>query len=76
MIEPANDTATVETKINFIRPGLGTKLRAQAKVRHQGKRFVVGDMTVLNDEDKVVAIGMGTFVILDTNTEHRVSNSV
>ena len=76
VIEPTNDTATVETKINFTRPALGTKLRAQAKVRHQGKRFVVGDMTVKNDEDKVVAIGMGTFVILDTNTEYRDSISV
>lgn len=76
VIEPTNETTTVETKINFIRPGLGTKLRAQAKVRHQGKRFLVGDMTVLNDEDKVVAIGMGTFVIIDTNTEHSTSNWV
>ncbi|MBH74971.1 MAG: hypothetical protein CL896_04170 [Dehalococcoidia bacterium] len=67
VIEPTDETATVEIKLNFIRPGLGSKLKSQASLRHKGKRFLVGDMTVLDDNDKVVAIGMGTFVVLDAN---------
>jgi uncharacterized protein (TIGR00369 family) len=55
--------ATVEMKLNYIRPASGTKLIGRGKVINKGKTIAIGEAEVLNDQGKIVAAGMATYMI-------------
>jgi uncharacterized protein (TIGR00369 family) len=55
--------ATVEMKINYIRPAIGEKLIGKGKVINKGKTLAVGEAQILNDDGKVVASGTATYMI-------------
>lgn len=61
--------ATLETKINYIRPALSGILIARAKVVGGGRRTAVTSCEILNQEDGkeavVVAVAQGTIITLD-----------
>ncbi|MBQ4107148.1 MAG: PaaI family thioesterase [Lentisphaeria bacterium] len=41
--------------IAFVRPGLGSELRAEAVIRYIGRRSCMGDVRITNDAGKLVA---------------------
>src|ERR1700704_6204433 len=51
---------TINTRIDYLRPAWDTKRRAQARVRRAGRTVGVVDIDVLDDQDRLVAIGRGT----------------
>ena len=54
--------STVELKLNFLAPvSLGDKLIGKSSVLSKGKRLIVTEAEVLNQDGKLVAKGMGTF---------------
>ena len=54
--------STVELKLNFLAPVfLGDKLIGKSSVLSRGKRLIVTEAEVLNQDGKLVAKGMGTF---------------
>ncbi|PWA07799.1 PaaI family thioesterase [Pueribacillus theae] len=55
--------ATVEMKVNYIRPGVGNLLIGKGKVVSLGKTIAVGEAKIVNESDKVIASGMATFMI-------------
>ena len=61
--------ATLETKINYIRPALSGHLIARARVVGGGRRTAVTSCEILNQEDGkeavVVAVAQGTIITLD-----------
>ena len=48
-------TATIELKINFLRPGVSSLFTAEAWLIHLGSRTAVGEAEVKNAEGKLVA---------------------
>lgn len=59
---------TAEYKINYVRPAIGTGLRAQAKVISRGKRQVVCSCEILVEKDgesKLCAIALGTVMAME-----------
>ncbi|OMP65976.1 PaaI family thioesterase [Domibacillus epiphyticus] len=52
---------TIELKVNFIKQGKGSKLYADPVILHQGKTTVVGQCMIVDDENDLVAVGLGTF---------------
>jgi len=52
---------TINIRIDYLRPASDTKLRAQARVRRAGRTVGVVDIDVLDDQDRLVAIGRGTY---------------
>ena len=52
---------TINFRTDYLRPSYNTSLRAIASVRRVGRTVGVVDVDVLNDEDKLVAVGRGTF---------------
>ncbi|WP_020496340.1 PaaI family thioesterase [Sciscionella marina] len=50
---PGSGTATVESKTNFLRPGKSAN--ATARTLHTGKRFVVVETEIRDDDGKLVA---------------------
>jgi len=52
---------TINIRIDYLRPASDTRLRAQARVRRAGRTVGVVDIDVLDDQDRLVAIGRGTY---------------
>lgn len=59
---------SIETSISHIRPTkAGDELRATAQELHRGKKIGIYDVTVINQEDKPVALFKGTVHISENN---------
>jgi uncharacterized protein (TIGR00369 family) len=52
---------TINIRIDYLRPASDTRLRARARVRKSGRTVAVVDIDVLDDQDRLVAIGRGTY---------------
>lgn len=52
---------TINIRIDYLRPATDTHLVAQAKVRKAGRTVGVVDIDVLDDKDRLIAIGRGTY---------------
>jgi len=62
---PAGQYAvTTELKTNYLRPGKGGQLRAEASILHRGQTLVVCQGSVFDERNKLLAHATGTFMIL------------
>ena len=52
---------TINIRIDYLRPASDTRLRAQARVRKAGRTVGVVDIDVLDDKDRLIAVGRGTY---------------
>ena len=52
---------TVNLRTDYLRPAIGESLTAVARVRRRGKTTTVVDIDVLDDGNRVVALGRGTY---------------
>jgi uncharacterized protein (TIGR00369 family) len=57
-------TATIELKINYLKPAKGTYLVAKASLYHKGGTIAVGKSEVYDDADQLVAVGTATFILI------------
>ena len=62
ILEPGEHAATLESKINYLRPGVGPELRSESHVVHRGHSFANIECRVWAGE-KLVASVNGTFAI-------------
>ncbi|MED1796103.1 PaaI family thioesterase [Brevibacillus nitrificans] len=63
-LSPEEYAVTTELKMNYLRPGKGETLRAEATFLHRGQTLVVMEASVYDDRNKRVAHGTGTFMVL------------
>lgn len=69
LLDDVHTAATVELKINFIRaPGLA-KLTATGRIVHQGRKLMMAEADVVNDEGKLIAKASSTLMVLDEGAE-------
>lgn len=54
--------ATVDLRIDYLRPGSGSSLIATATVRRSGKTLSTADVDVTDEEENLIASGRGTFL--------------
>ena len=52
---------TMNFRTDYLRPAVGSALVAVARVRRAGKTASVVDVEVVDDEEKIVALGRGTY---------------
>jgi uncharacterized protein (TIGR00369 family) len=64
MLEPGDRTTTVEMKINFLAPLSGGELTATATVLSSGNRLVVAEVAVTNQDQTLIAQGLGTYLVM------------
>jgi uncharacterized protein (TIGR00369 family) len=57
-------TATVELKINYLRPAKGVYLLAKASLYHRGGTLVFGKSEVFDDAGNLIAVGTATFILI------------
>lgn len=52
---------TINFRVDYLRPAINTSLRGEARVRRAGKTVTVVDIDVFDDEQRLVAVGRGTY---------------
>ena len=62
-LQPGETAATVELKVNFIAPARDGELTANAKLVSRGRRVAVGDVEVLDQDGRLIARCLGTYLI-------------
>lgn len=55
--------STVEIKLNYLRPVNKGTLRAEGKVIQKGKKIIVGQCEIKDDDGNMVAFGTATFIV-------------
>lgn len=56
---------TVEMKINYLRPVNKGRMTGRGRVIKRGQSIVVGQGEIFDSEDRIVAFGTGTFMVID-----------
>lgn len=56
--------ATIELKLNYLRPAQGKHLVAKASLYHRGSTTAVGKSEVYDDKGQLIAVGTATFMML------------
>ena len=59
------NVCTVNCQIDYLRPGTGTKLTAEAESVKVGKTLAVFRCNIYNDADKLIASASGTYYFID-----------
>jgi len=65
MTSPDDDVATIDMRIDYLRPGKAKDIIAEGKVLSKRRRSIVTEMTIYHPDDKtkIIAIGRGVFSI-------------
>ena len=63
-LAPGQRTTTVELKINFLESADSGRLTATARIISNSDRLTVADVEVASDDGRLVAQGLGTFLII------------
>jgi len=65
MTSPNDDVATIDMRIDYLRPGKAKDIIAEGKVLSKRRRSIVTEMTIYHPDDKTktIAIGRGVFSI-------------
>ena len=53
---------TMNFRTDYLRPAVGNTLTAVARVRRAGKTAATVDVDILDDEDRLIALGRGTYL--------------
>ena len=56
---------TAELKVNFLAPTTSGTLIAKGRLLREGKRLIVGEAEVLDQDGRMIANGLGTWVIVE-----------
>lgn len=64
-LDPHKGASTIEIKLNYLRPASKGLLRGQGKVIQMGRKIVVGQGEIRDEEGRLVAIGTATFAVTD-----------
>ncbi len=56
---------TIDFRTDYMRPAVGTNLTATAKVRKAGRSVAVVDIDVVDDNDRLIAVGRASYSTKD-----------
>lgn len=54
---------TIDLRIDYLRPGAGKSFRATAFMLRAGKKVAVSRMELHNEEEKLIAVGTGSYIL-------------
>jgi uncharacterized protein (TIGR00369 family) len=54
---------TLDMRVDYLRPGKGKEFTATGSVLRDGKKVLVIRMELKNEEQSLIATGIGTFVV-------------
>ena len=65
LLRKGQRTTTIELKVNFLEGTNSGRLTATANVVSNVDKLMVGEVEVANDEGRLVAQGLGTFLVIE-----------
>ena len=68
LLKPKESTTTIELKINFLAAAEKGYLTGTAKIISHSRRLMVGEMEVRDEDSKLIAQGLGTYLVLQVQT--------
>ena len=69
LLKPGQATPTIGIKINFLAPAEKGELTATAKIISPGRRLMVGEMEVKDQDGKLIAQGLGTYMVIQPRNQ-------
>ena len=63
-LAPSQRTTTIELKVNFLESATSGRLTATARIISSSNRLTVADVEVISDNGRLVAQGLGTFLVI------------
>jgi uncharacterized protein (TIGR00369 family) len=54
---------SIDLRIDYLRPGTGKKFTAKGRILRTGRKVAVSRMELLNEKDKLIAVGTGTYTV-------------
>ncbi|NIV93815.1 thioesterase family protein [candidate division KSB1 bacterium] len=63
-LERLSRFGTIDLRIDFLRPGRGKYFKATGSVLRTGSKVAVTRMELHNDEELLIAVGTGTYVVV------------
>ena len=64
LLKPGEGTTTIELKINFLAAAEKGELTATCKIISAGRDLMVGEMEIRDQNCKLIAQGLGTYMVL------------
>jgi uncharacterized protein (TIGR00369 family) len=61
--ENISRVGTVDLRIDYLRPGRGDAFQASASIMRIGNKVAVTRMELHNDQQRLIAVGTGTYLI-------------
>ena len=61
--EELKKRGTIDLRIDYLRPGQGKRFTATGSVLRTGKKVTVTRMELINEENTLIAVGTGTYLI-------------
>jgi uncharacterized protein (TIGR00369 family) len=62
-VERLANVGTIDLRVDYLRPGVGTHFFASAYLLRSGNKVAVTRMELKNDEDSLVAVGSGAYLV-------------
>jgi len=54
---------TIDLRIDYLRPGRGKYFHARSNMMRTGRKVAVTRMELHNDQDLLIAVGTGTYIV-------------
>jgi len=54
---------TIDLRVDYLRPGRGAVFTAEANIMRSGRKVAVTRMALHNEEDVLIAVGTGTYLV-------------
>lgn len=67
LLKPGETCASIEVKINHIRMVTGGKLKARALIVHRGRRVVVMESEIFDENGGLVSKALGTMYVMQAD---------
>jgi acyl-CoA thioesterase len=64
LLKEGESTTTIELKVNFLAAAEKGELTGTAKIISAGRQLMVGEMEVRDQDGKLIAQGLGTYMVL------------
>ena len=63
LVERFIKIGTIDLRVDYLRPGLGKSFTSSGNILRTGNRVSVVRMELKNDEDQLIAVGTGTYIV-------------
>ena len=63
IVEKFSELATIDMRIDYLRPGKGEQFFATGSILRTGSRVAVTRMELHNQEQILIAVGTGTYIV-------------